>query len=193
MSTDTFQLMQYVEKNSMETQLALQCAPVLSGIKISNLLNIASHQVRAVCKFLEDTPIEIYILYHTRAKTTLLLFRREALEAYLHQEKPQAFLLSSGYADLDIHKAIAEFAARYARYRRQGGEFPHEMGIFLGYNADDVTGFIENKGRNYLYSGYWKIYSNLKEAIQLFESMDKAVENALSLITRGENLLAMIS
>lgn len=29
-------------------------------------------------------------------------------------------------------------------------DFPHEIGLFLGYPVDDVTGFIQNKGRNYL-------------------------------------------
>lgn len=192
MSTETFKLMQNIEKNAVETQLALQCAPVLSGIKISNLLNISDHQVDAVCQLLKDTPIEIYILYRSRQKTTLLLFRRAALEAYLNQEQPQKILAAAGYKDIQLHSAIREFAGRYADYRNQGGEFPHEIGLFLGYNAEDVIGFIENKGQNYLYSGYWKIYSNLKEAIQLFESMDKVMETALKMLSRGENILALI-
>ena len=33
-------------------------------------------------------------------------------------------------------------------------DFPHEIGIFLGYPLEDVVGFIENQGKNYTCSGY---------------------------------------
>ncbi len=36
----------------------------------------------------------------------------------------------------------------------QGKQFPHEMGLLLGYPVEDVVGFMENNGKNYLYSGY---------------------------------------
>ena len=47
-------------------------------------------------------------------------------------------------------------------------EFPHEIGLLLGYPFEDVIGFIENEGRNYLYSGYWKVYKNKEEKCKLF-------------------------
>lgn len=40
-------------------------------------------------------------------------------------------------------------------------DFPHEMGILLGYPVEDVEGFIINNGKNELYTGYWKVYDNL--------------------------------
>ena len=36
--------------------------------------------------------------------------------------------------------------------------FPHEIGLFLGYPAEDVAGFISHKGHDFCYSGYWKVY-----------------------------------
>ena len=47
--------------------------------------------------------------------------------------------------------------------------FPHEVGLFLGYPAEDVEGFIENKGRDFACAGYWKVYANEKETRALFE------------------------
>ena len=40
-------------------------------------------------------------------------------------------------------------------------QFPHEMGLLLGYPIEDVRGFIEHNGCGCLYSGYWKVYRNV--------------------------------
>ena len=40
--------------------------------------------------------------------------------------------------------------------------FPHEIGVFLGYPLDDVIGFIEHKP--YYLVGDWKVYQNVNEA-----------------------------
>ena len=42
--------------------------------------------------------------------------------------------------------------------------FPHEVGLFLSYPPLDVEGFIRNGGRDYAYSGLWKVYSNIEKA-----------------------------
>ena len=54
---------------------------------------------------------------------------------------------------------------------RKGKRFPHEIGVLLGYPAEDVKGFVVNEGKNYLYSGYWKVYGDLSEAKQLFTNL----------------------
>ena len=44
------------------------------------------------------------------------------------------------------------------------GEFPHEVGLFLGYPPEDVEGFIENKARSCKLTGYRKVYSDEEKA-----------------------------
>ena len=56
----------------------------------------------------------------------------------------------------------------------QIAEFPHEMGLLLGYPVEDVEGFIENKGHNYLYAGYWKVYGHVEEKKALFNRYEEA-------------------
>ena len=57
----------------------------------------------------------------------------------------------------------------YLRSRMQVKKsFPHEVGLFLGYPPADVRGFIENRGQDFACAGYWKVYSNEKEARKLF-------------------------
>jgi hypothetical protein len=74
----------------------------------------------------------------------------------------------AGYSHFDPGYCIA----RLKRLFRQG--CPHEVGIFLGYPLADVDAFIQNKGRNYLLNGYWKVYSDVPGAEKLFHSYNQA-------------------
>ena len=48
--------------------------------------------------------------------------------------------------------------------------------LFLQYPLEDVTSFVENRGKNFLLSGYWKVYHNIEKAKEIFTSYDKAKE-----------------
>ena len=66
-----------------------------------------------------------------------------------------------------------------------GGRFPHEMGLLLGYPAEDVKGFVENEGKNFLYSGYWKVYADVEEKRRLFQKFENAKETVIQLLSYG--------
>lgn len=53
---------------------------------------------------------------------------------------------------------------------------PHEIGLFLGYPAEDVKGFIENKAASSKCSGCWKVYGDEQTAMNLFEEYRKCTE-----------------
>ena len=57
---------------------------------------------------------------------------------------------------------------RFEGYQHGSAEFPHELGIFLGYPLADVKGFIEHNGKDFLYQGYWKVYENVEERKKMF-------------------------
>ena len=48
------------------------------------------------------------------------------------------------------------------------GGFPHEVGLFLGYPAEDVEGFRLHRGRDYKLCGCWKVYSDVERAQRCF-------------------------
>ena len=72
-----------------------------------------------------------------------------------------------GYQDDTMGKILYAFRQRYEGYLLRNQEFPHEMGLLLGYPVEDVEGFILNEGENCLYIGYWKVYENLSEKMVL--------------------------
>ena len=51
---------------------------------------------------------------------------------------------------------------------------------------------MKNKGKNYLYSGYWKVYKNAENAKRLFALYRAAREEAEKLALEGKGLLEMI-
>ena len=86
MSRETWEILQQMEPKDVELQLALQCAPLIAGLKPSNLFNIPCEGVCQVRELIRDTGISMYVLFSTGRKAAVLLYRRESLEKYMEQE-----------------------------------------------------------------------------------------------------------
>ena len=185
MSQEVFELVQGMDLKSIETQIALQCAPLISGLKVSNLLIISAEDEALVRIILRRSGISFFRLLRTGEKVTFLLFRKNPLEAYLKQQEVEAMLAEAGYAELSLGNILSTFQKRYAHYMSAGGRFPHEMGLLLGYPAEDVKGFVENEGKNFLYSGYWKVYADVEEKRRLFQKFENAKETVIQLLSYG--------
>lgn len=192
MCRETFQLLQSLDFHNVETQLALQCAPLLSGLKSSNLLIIPSKDEKAVKEILSDTPITLFPLMELKLKTTLFLYKEEELKLALSNKKVKEFLSKLGYENHNLDYVLNFFQKRYEAYCTYGKEFPHEMGILLGYPIEDVCGFINNQGQNYLHSGYWKVYENPSDKIILFTRFKNAKKKVLELIFNGLTIREII-
>ena len=185
MSQEVFELVQGMDLKSIETQIALQCAPLISGLKVSNLLIISAEDEALVRVILRRSGISFFRLLRTGEKVTFLLFRKNPLEAYLKQQEVETMLVEAGYAELSLGNILSTFQIRYAHYMSAGGRFPHEMGLLLGYPAEDVKGFVENEGKNFLYSGYWKVYADVEEKRRLFQKFENAKETVIQLLSYG--------
>ena len=72
-----------------------------------------------------------------------------------------------------------------SRAVRAGTDFPHEIGVFLGYPLEDVIGFIRNKGQCFCCLGCWKAYSNEAQARRVFALYEKCRNVYLSCYRRG--------
>ena len=116
-------------------------------------------------------------------KTAFLLFRRSLLEAYLNNSEALDILKKAGYEDFSFGKILLRFKKHYEAYLNdEHKQFPHEMGLLLGYPIEDVRGFIEHNGCGCLYSGYWKVYRNVPLKKKMFEDFEKAKESVIQLL-----------
>ena len=192
MSQEIFNIMLRMDLKDIETQLALQCAPLITGLKTSNLLIVQSENVSKVKQILKDTDISYYVLLTTERRTTLFLYKSHQLVLYLSDKRVRKMLRAMGYQEFTLERLLQTFKVRYEECRSGSNAFPHEMGLFLGYPVVDVEGFINNNGKNFLYTGYWKVYENLSERVTLFRKFELAKENLIQLVSYGVSIADII-
>ena len=63
--------------------------------------------------------------------------------------------------------------AQLARRMSANSEFPHEVGLFLGYPPEDVYGFIHGDRRAAKYVGTWKVFGDVESARRRFAQFEK--------------------
>lgn len=104
MCQEVFQIAMSMDLKSVEMQLALQCAPLITGARISNMLMIDSTDESAMRVILRASGISYFRLAARNEKTAFLLFRRSLLEAYLNNSEALDILKKAGYEDFEKAK-----------------------------------------------------------------------------------------
>jgi len=168
-----------IDRNNVRHMMVLSCAPLLAGLKIASLFVTRAINYEEVLSVLKGTEVEILILSSNNGMLTLLLYNREELSKYLSRNMNASFLRKLEYKSCDVDVVLNEFAYRYSLYLKDRMDFPHEMGIILGYPLEDVNGFMCNQGKNYLISGYWKVYNRPAIAKRIFKEYDEATERMI--------------
>lgn len=67
-------------------------------------------------------------------------------------------------------------------------DFPHEIGLFLGYPYEDVKGFIDNKGECSKCIGCWKVYGDVSRAEDTFDRYKRCTSDYVSRFKEGMTL-----
>lgn len=193
LSEETFGIIRKLDRSGTEKQIVLQCAPLLTGIKMSNLLNIREEQKEEVDELFENSAVSCRVLYRFEGRISILLYRRERLQRHIEKKEVRQLLKRFGYENLDLEEIFERLARNYQEHMEGKREFPHEIGLLLGYPPVDVTGFIEKEGKDFLYSGYWKVYGNLKETMKVFEGYDRAREAVIQMAGNGHGIRDIIA
>ena len=157
-------------RKRVRVQIADQCAPVLAGVKPSNIVILgegdAADEIREI---LVSADICCDLFYEGDGKQMWLFYRKSLIEEVLREEENRDFLKKYGYTDFRLENVMRKVHMHFLDYKLGKQEFPHDIGVILGYPLADVKGFIENKGRNFLYSGYWKVYEDAPRAKERFD------------------------
>lgn len=192
MSQETQDIIRDTDWKDMETRIAFHCAPLLAGLKLSNLLMLQNRELGRVTDILKRAGISYFIVAAANGKVAVLLFDRHRLESYLQEEKVWKIFQDMGYQTHTMGKILYAFRLRYEKYLLWNQEFPHEMGLLLGYPVEDVKGYILNEGENCLYTGYWKVYGNLAETMALFRQFEKAREVLMGFLANGISIAEVV-
>ena len=165
----------------LERALALHSSPAICGIKASNLINIEYSEdlYRELEELNKRFPnFFFYILKKDKNKVLILIYRKRILELKLSEKSNKEFLENLGYDVSSIDSMLL-----CLKERIKNDDFPHEIGVFLGYDLNDIKSFMEN--RKCIYTGYWKVYSNLDEKKKLFNRYTKCKNCVIKMIDKG--------
>ena len=175
----------------MEKQLIAHCAPTLAGIKPANLFRYIFSDEEALASavsgangHLNPKGIYVEILRADACGALLLVYRLSLLSTALARRGTRDFLAKYGYQMGSAAGCIDSLKSRFG----SDCEFPHEIGIFLGYPLDDVIGFINNRGQNSKHTGCWKVYHNEKEAIERFGRYKRCTLTYARLFSQGRSI-----
>jgi len=162
---------------AFEQTLAYNCGPALAGIKPANLVSLTTDDYEDLPLLLQEyhedlkqRNIHLDLLCRCQSRCLILVYRSDRLERQLSDNRNRLILKDAGYPE---HASLSELLDHLSRRLQESGEFPHEIGVFLGYSPDDVIGFQIHKGKNFKYSGHWKVYSDVESAKQCFHRYDK--------------------
>ena len=158
--------------NTFEYNFSRFCAPAIVGIKTSNLFCcINEHyenldrEIEKIQNKLSFLNLKFYILSQTAERTMILVFQEDKLKNQLSNKEIQKFLSRFGY---NTNGSYLDMLSLLKERINTGNNFPHEIGVFLGYPLEDVVDFIENKKTCKLI-GTWKVYNNVSKAKEKFE------------------------
>ena len=193
MCEEVFEMICSMDRRKVELQLVLQCAPTIAGLKTSNLLIVPRDLEDKVRFVLRHSGLLGYRLVYDRKRVIFLVFNRNMLVNYLSSKEVREFLAVYGYRTDAFGYCLRFFQERYDSFVHNRKDFPHEMGVFLGYPLHDVKGFIEHGGDDFELSGYWKVYSDVKHAQELFERFDIVKDDMVRMISRGDSIKSIVS
>lgn len=174
-----------------EEYLVRHCAPTLAGLKTGSLFTCpyASRKqlldtVRCLNCRLRSKGLRLIPLRFSDSKALLYLFRPNRLSADLANSTAAALLKQEGYEPNNCSSCILHLR----RKLRHQAEFPHEIGLFLGYPPEDVCGFIENHSSNCKCIGCWKVYGDEEAAKKKFAQFKKCTRVYCDRIANGGRL-----
>jgi hypothetical protein len=155
----------------METMLAKHCAPVLFGKKPAALLASRAVPEEYRRENLSRYGLRVERLISQNRPPLFLLYRPELLRQTLAQVPVRQALLNFGYPETRPEEWRALLNTLRHRFR-ESDEFPHEVGLFLGYPVGDVMGFVTCKGKDCKLCGLWKVYDDVEKAKRRFAEFE---------------------
>ena len=163
--------------------LAFTLSPVLGKVKPAELLILDEPCLSGCWKreqadILQSLGLSCRELWSTGGRACLLFYDRDLLGAALDCPSSRDLLRGRGYAaESGAESLLGQLASRMGQR-----DFPHEIGLFLGYPALDVAAFIKFGGKNFTLCRYWKVYHDVDAAQKRFRAIDEAKRRAACLL-----------
>ena len=171
----------------LEAALVNHCAPTLAGIKTGNIFPLCAEEdgftaeMRKLNRILVKKGLRIIPVKRKDRKLLIYVYRPERLLKDLTRPEAEAILREKGYP-VEYPKQCVSCLIRHLA---SDVEFPHEIGLFLGYPPSDVRCFMNDSREGVRCVGCWKAYGNVEEAEKTFEQFRKCTAIYRNLMNPG--------
>lgn len=174
-----------------EEMIVKHCAPTLAGIKTGNMFLLKctsesniNQEIRELnCKLVKKG-LRVLPLRYTAKHVLIYIYRPNHLEKDLSDPLARKILKDKGYEFTNANGCICQLIRRF----KNNNDFPHEVGLFLGYPPADVSGFINDPCEGVKCCGCWKAYSNPEKAKSTFHKYKRCAEQFQNMSKLGKTL-----
>lgn len=167
-----------------EELIVRHCAPTLANLKTGSLFvcPIADRpsffsSLRSLNELLVPKGLRALPLRIREYSALVYLYRPSRLKKDLENPAAVKILQDHGYS------CYGKCLPRLIERIRASEEFPHEIGLFLGYPPEDVQGFLDH--RPCKCSGCWKVYGDENKAKKTFDLYKKCERVYCQQLARG--------
>lgn len=167
------------------------CSPTLAGLKTGSIFMCSyeseitlKDEIRALNHRLRHKKIRIIPLKIEHHKAMIYVYRPSKLKEDLTCQDAVTMLTHLGYCCDYPGYCLVQLVNKL----RTCADFPHEIGLFLGYPPEDVQGFIENKAQKSKCSGCWKVYGDERKAKKLFSLYKECTRVYIRKLTNGYSI-----
>ena len=179
---------------SFGKKLAFHTAPTLLGIKCASLVSLSRLEFDIGLHLLDfnrrasEKGLKLRVMHRCDTRCVMMVYNEKKLSKRLHEKQTSDMLMNEGY---DVNGSVDEMLEHLSG-KMGNCSFPHEIGLFLDYPAEDVKGFIENNGGNYKFCGCWKVYGSEECARHTFENYEKCREFLCDKLNEGLDIYSAL-
>lgn len=184
-------------KKNFEELLIEHCAPTLAGVKTGNLFCYKLQDEETIADIValwdsklyrQGVAVKVIKCSGDSENYLVYVYRKKSLRRDLNVPGAKEFLKEQGYEGCEtLNQYIRKLSTRV----KGCNDFPHEIGLFLGYPLADVVGFIENKGKNYHCTGCWKVYNDPTAAQKCFEEYKRCTAFYKLMYQNGKSIMQL--
>jgi len=174
------------------------CSPTLAGIKTGNLFSCEYSDYKQLVKDLRRVNnifvkkgIKAIPIRYLNHRALIYIFRPSLLERDFCDKDTANLLITLGY-DVKDTTACVRCLSKKLEMIKSSKDFPHEIGLFLGYPIEDVKGFIKHKGECSKCIGCWKVYGDVLKAEDTFNRFKKCTNDYVARYKQGTSLEQLI-
>ena len=170
--------------------IVFNCAPTLYGVKVGNLVAQQYDSEAELTEFIDTQDrllrskgVHVVLVKLTKKTALIYVYRVKQLASLLSRTSVQQFLAKFGYMDFSVNGCLNHLKSRLTQ-----ADFPHEIGVFLGYPLDDIQCFIDKKGADCPCVGIWKAYNNIDRAKLIFDLYSKCTASCCRRYENGTDI-----